>query len=498
GGRPRPAPPAPRRQRSSAVEQPIRNRQVVGSNPTVGSRRPRPGPCLGGVSFRPARGWGPVPVPVRTPAATLHPARGTAPTLAARWAVGKVVRHVVFAASVALYVVVVGQNWAHYTAALLAQVWVRYRGELGAVPLTIGGGPAYLLPGRVTSAIPSGSPPSTNVRTTVDEPTSIPYTIPVAVAATKRRAPSGDASVPTGAEPTGNRTLPTRSCDTASKSSTSESAWQVTAMRRSPTGATRIGRRQVGSTSSVSRSAGRSTCTSCSSLLPTHSSAPSGVSASPSAPAATRAEAVSPEARSTPRRWPVTLSTTSRCVGPLSPSLLPRRRRAPTGTARRRRACRASERAGTSSQRTLGRGRPDRRQRPGQQVLFAPFRARPPRARQHDHPPRRSGGGARGHGPARRPHRRGLAEPAGHAGLRAHVRAALRGQRRAPRRLGLAAGRGVAAPARPRRDLHAHRRHLHADPRRGGQAGQPAPRLDRAGRRVGHRRLRRRVQAALD
>ena len=62
---------------------------------------------------------------------------------------------------------------AHYTAALLAQVWVRYRGELGAVPLTIGGGPAYLLPGRVTSAIPSGSPPSTNVRTTVDEPTSI-------------------------------------------------------------------------------------------------------------------------------------------------------------------------------------------------------------------------------------------------------------------------------------------------------------------------------------
>src|SRR5690606_23878350 len=139
---------APRRQRSSAVEQPIRNRQVVGSNPTVGSRRPRPGPCLGGVSFRPARGWGPVPVPVTTPAATLHPARGTAPTLAARWAVGKVVRHVVFAASVALYVVVVGQNWAHYTAALLAQVWVRYRGELGAVPLTIGGGPAYLLPGR--------------------------------------------------------------------------------------------------------------------------------------------------------------------------------------------------------------------------------------------------------------------------------------------------------------------------------------------------------------
>ena len=86
---------------------------------------------------------------------------------------GKVVRHVVFAASVALYVVVVGQNWAHYTAALLAQVWVRYRGVLGAVPLTIGGGPAYLLPGRVTSAIPSGSPPSTNVRTTVDEPTSI-------------------------------------------------------------------------------------------------------------------------------------------------------------------------------------------------------------------------------------------------------------------------------------------------------------------------------------
>src|SRR5690606_16351634 len=106
----RPAPPAPRRQRSSAVEQPIRNRQVVGSNPTVGSTRPRPGLGPGGASV---------------------------------------------------------------SAALLAQAWARYRGQPGAAPLTIGGGPTYLLPGRVTNAIPSGSPPSTNVRTTVDEPTSI-------------------------------------------------------------------------------------------------------------------------------------------------------------------------------------------------------------------------------------------------------------------------------------------------------------------------------------
>ena len=48
------------------------------------------------------------------------------------------VRHVFFALLVALYVVVIGQNWAVYTAALLVALWIRYDGKLGSVPITIG------------------------------------------------------------------------------------------------------------------------------------------------------------------------------------------------------------------------------------------------------------------------------------------------------------------------------------------------------------------------
>ena len=48
-------------------------------------------------------------------------------------------RHFVFLALVALYVVVIAQNWAFYTAAVLIVVWVRFKGKLGSVPFTIGG-----------------------------------------------------------------------------------------------------------------------------------------------------------------------------------------------------------------------------------------------------------------------------------------------------------------------------------------------------------------------
>ena len=48
------------------------------------------------------------------------------------------VRHVLFALLVALYVVVVAQNWAVYAAALLIALWVRQRGRLRSVPFTLG------------------------------------------------------------------------------------------------------------------------------------------------------------------------------------------------------------------------------------------------------------------------------------------------------------------------------------------------------------------------
>lgn len=53
-------------------------------------------------------------------------------------------KHVLFFGALALYVLTVGQNWAHYTAAVLAHLWIRYDGRLDEVPLTIGvplGGP---------------------------------------------------------------------------------------------------------------------------------------------------------------------------------------------------------------------------------------------------------------------------------------------------------------------------------------------------------------------
>ena len=41
-------------------------------------------------------------------------------------------RHAAFAVIVALYVLTVAQNWAHYSAALLIAAWVRYDGRLTA------------------------------------------------------------------------------------------------------------------------------------------------------------------------------------------------------------------------------------------------------------------------------------------------------------------------------------------------------------------------------
>ncbi len=47
-------------------------------------------------------------------------------------------RHVVFAISIAIYVVVIGQSWGHYTAAILITLWVKSGGRLHHVPFTIG------------------------------------------------------------------------------------------------------------------------------------------------------------------------------------------------------------------------------------------------------------------------------------------------------------------------------------------------------------------------
>lgn len=47
-------------------------------------------------------------------------------------------KHVVFFGVLALYVLMVGQNWAHYTAAVMAHLWLRYDGRLDTVPIKIG------------------------------------------------------------------------------------------------------------------------------------------------------------------------------------------------------------------------------------------------------------------------------------------------------------------------------------------------------------------------
>jgi hypothetical protein len=48
------------------------------------------------------------------------------------------VRHVAFGAVLSLYIVVVGQNWAVYTSALMVALWVRQKGALTSIPFTIG------------------------------------------------------------------------------------------------------------------------------------------------------------------------------------------------------------------------------------------------------------------------------------------------------------------------------------------------------------------------
>lgn len=48
-------------------------------------------------------------------------------------------RHVAFALILTLYVVIIGQSWGHYSAALLATLWIKSGGRLRHVPFTIGG-----------------------------------------------------------------------------------------------------------------------------------------------------------------------------------------------------------------------------------------------------------------------------------------------------------------------------------------------------------------------
>ena len=50
-------------------------------------------------------------------------------------------KHVVFFVALMIYVLMIGQNWAHYTAAVMTHLWVRYDGRLDIVPVRIGDGP---------------------------------------------------------------------------------------------------------------------------------------------------------------------------------------------------------------------------------------------------------------------------------------------------------------------------------------------------------------------
>lgn len=47
-------------------------------------------------------------------------------------------RHVIFFALLAAYVLIIGQNWGIYTAAVLIVLWVKSGGRLQHVPFTIG------------------------------------------------------------------------------------------------------------------------------------------------------------------------------------------------------------------------------------------------------------------------------------------------------------------------------------------------------------------------
>lgn len=50
----------------------------------------------------------------------------------------KLIDHVVFAVSLLLYVLVVGQNWGLYTVAILIRLWASVGGDLQSTPFTIG------------------------------------------------------------------------------------------------------------------------------------------------------------------------------------------------------------------------------------------------------------------------------------------------------------------------------------------------------------------------
>lgn len=47
-------------------------------------------------------------------------------------------KHVIFLALVLTYVVVIGQNWGIYSAALLLALYHQNHGELNSIPFTIG------------------------------------------------------------------------------------------------------------------------------------------------------------------------------------------------------------------------------------------------------------------------------------------------------------------------------------------------------------------------
>lgn len=42
------------------------------------------------------------------------------------------VRHILFGVVTALFIVGIGQNWSHYSGALMIAAWVKHKGDLGA------------------------------------------------------------------------------------------------------------------------------------------------------------------------------------------------------------------------------------------------------------------------------------------------------------------------------------------------------------------------------
>lgn len=52
--------------------------------------------------------------------------------MAASRVCGKAAKHVLFAVILALFNLYLGQNWAHYSTAVMVGAWVRHKGRLAA------------------------------------------------------------------------------------------------------------------------------------------------------------------------------------------------------------------------------------------------------------------------------------------------------------------------------------------------------------------------------